>query len=113
MSKMLMGACIALLAASPPALAQDFKVKPIRTAMTRDTTMAIGVDRGVARDSRHALLVVCLIVLVLQFVIAQIANLFEFHFLAPGSWLSAFSFILLMHRSSTHREKSWKLEASG
>jgi hypothetical protein len=45
MSKMLMGACIVLLAASPPALAQDLRIKPIRAAMAKNETLDASMAR--------------------------------------------------------------------
>lgn len=49
MSKMLIGACLALLVASPPALAQDFKAKPIRTAAAKSETLDASMARLAAK----------------------------------------------------------------
>jgi hypothetical protein len=49
MSKLLIGACIALLAATPPALAQDLKVKPIRIATAKGETLDASMVRLAAK----------------------------------------------------------------
>lgn len=45
MSKRILGACLALLAFSPPAFAQDFKAKPLRVAVAKSETLDASMAR--------------------------------------------------------------------